>query len=170
MTTLIKEYLPSPSTVKEYLIRKVNWFDTYKVILLLILLVPTIQTFIDIPRTFERASSIFLDHTRLNPSDSSAISALAATITFLEVTFSLFITFIAIHAVAKENGKMVAIFASFLIFMVVMSALLKLEDERLLLIDSIRSLMFFLFAFILYVKNDRPHGGTTSAGAGVHVI
>lgn len=133
-----------------------NWFHTYKIFLVLILLVPTIQTFIDIPRTFDRASAIFIDHTRLNPSDSSAISALAGTITLLEVIFTLFITYIAIHAVVKENCKMVAIFASFLSLMVVTSALLKLEDERLLFIDSIRSLMFFLFAFIIHIKKDSP--------------
>ena len=156
MKALIKKYLPSSGTLKDYVWKKMNWFHTYKILLLLILLVPTIQTFIDIPRTFDRASAIFLDHTRLNPSDSSAITVLAGTITFLEVIFTLFITYIAIHAVAKENCKMVAIFASFLTLMVVTSALLKLEDERLLFIDSIRSLMFFLFALIIYIKKDSP--------------
>lgn len=154
MHASIKKYLPSSGALKDYLCKKMNWFYTYKILLLLILLVPTIQTFIDIPRTFERASAIFLDHTRLNPSDSSAISALAGTITFLEVIFTLFITYIAMHAVAKENWRMVAIFASFLTFMVVTSALFKLEDERLLFIDSIRSIMFFLFALIVYIKSD----------------
>lgn len=139
--------------VDSILLKKINWLYVFKIVLLVILLLPTIQIFIEIPRIYETTSTAVHLHTKPNPVDEPSIKVLTILITFIAIISVLCITFVAMHAVVKENGKWVSIFSVFLAVMVILSAFLKLETPRLLLIDGVRSILFFFYSYILCKRN-----------------